>query len=63
MSYLYGALVLLVLYFLIKGAVAEGVKEALTDTMTSEDLAIFLAEAVSRGMEMHRQESEDPDID
>jgi hypothetical protein len=55
MIYFYATVLLTALYFLIKEAVAAGVKSALT----SEDVQIQLSEAVSRDIEMDRQNTED----
>ena len=55
MTYLYGFLLLIALYFLVREAVASGVKSALT----SEDVDLLLSNAVSRGIELHRQDRED----
>jgi hypothetical protein len=55
MTYLYGALLAVVLYVLIKEAVAAGVK----DGITSGDVDFFLSNAISRGIELHRQNRED----
>lgn len=62
-SYLLGPLIGVLLYWIVKEAVAAGVKEALTDAMTSGDAALFLSEAVSSGIEQHRQDREDAHID
>ena len=55
MTYLYGAVLGIVLFFLVKEAIAEGVKAALT----SEAVDLLLSNAVSRGIELHRQDRED----
>ena len=55
MIYLYGAIVGVVTFFILKMAVTMAVKDALT----SEEVSYSLSNAISRGIELHKQESED----
>jgi hypothetical protein len=51
MTYIYGVVFLLALYFVIKHAVKAA--------LTSEDVDLLLSNAVSRGLELNRQDRED----